>query len=142
MTIIQKILAAAAGLFLTLQFLPLGPDRENPAVKAEPPWVGADTRTLFFSACGDCHSNATVWPWYSYVAPVSWLVAHDVEEAREHFNVSEWGREKQDADEAVEMLEDGEMPLLAYWLLHSQARLSDEDEHKLLTGLEATFGRE
>jgi mono/diheme cytochrome c family protein len=141
MTNTRKAVAAIAALLLVVQFLPMGPDRENPPVTAEPPWVGAETRALFYAACGDCHSNETTWPWYSYVAPVSWLLAHDVEEAREHFNVSEWGREKQDADEAAEMLEEGEMPLLLYWLTHGSARLSDEDEATLLEGLEATFGR-
>ena len=141
MTNTQKALVGAAALFLALQLLPLGPDRENPAVVAEPPWAGEQTRELFFRACADCHSNETRWPWYASIAPASWLLAHDVEEGREHFNVSEWGREKQDADEAAEMLEEGEMPIFLYWLTHGEAQLSDEEEATLLEGLEDTFGR-
>ena len=140
MTKIQMATLGAAGFLLLIQVLPLGPDTTNPPVRAEPPWVGEDTRGLFMAACGDCHSNETVWPWYAHVAPASWLLAHDVDEGREHFNVSEWGREKQDADEAAEMLEEGEMPLLLYWLTHAEARLSDEESATLLDGLRATFG--
>ena len=136
----NKILVGVIASLVVIQLLPLGPNRENPPVLAEPPWVGEQTRALFFAACGDCHSNETAWPWYSHVAPASWLLAHDVEEGREHFNVSEWGREKQDADEAVEMLEEGEMPLLLYWLTHGPARLSKEEERQLLDGMAATFG--
>jgi hypothetical protein len=93
-------------------------------------------------ACGDCHSHATEWPWYSHVAPASWLVAHDVEEAREHFNVSTWDRGHGDADEAAHEYEEGEMPLWFYVPLHPEAKLTAEERDQLLAGLRATFGEE
>jgi mono/diheme cytochrome c family protein len=97
-----RILAAGflalMALLVALQFIPYGRNHTNPPVLAEPAWNSAQTRALFFQACGDCHSNQTIWPWYSNLAPVSWLVQRDVQEGRREFNVSEWGRPKNKAD--------------------------------------------
>lgn len=129
-------------LFIVIQFLPVGGDRDNPAVLAEPVWDSPETRATFFRSCADCHSNETEWPWYSYVAPVSWLVTSDVEEGRSEFNVSEWGRAEQHGDEAAEEVEEEKMPLPIYLPLHPEARLSESERAKFVEGLVATFGRE
>lgn len=121
--------AALVGLALAIQLVPV--DRSNPPVTADldaPPAVHAVLR----ASCYDCHSNETRWPWYSRVAPVSWLVAHDVEEARGRLNFSLWGtyewkRQQRLAEEIWEEVEAGEMPLGVYLLAHADARLSDED---------------
>lgn len=88
-----KIAGAIVGIiligFVVVQFIPV--DRTNPPVVQEPNWDSPQTRALAERACFDCHSNETKWPWYSKVAPVSWLVAHDVEEGRAALNLSEWG---------------------------------------------------
>ncbi len=126
-------------VILILQFIPYGRDHTNPPVKAEPFWSTAQTHDLFVKACGDCHSNQTVWPWYSNIAPVSWLIQSDVTEARSKFNVSEWGRAKNKGDEAADELKEDEMPPLIYTLMHSEARLSDQDKAALVKGLENTF---
>lgn len=136
----KKVLLWTAGLFLAFQLVPYGRDHQNPPVTAEPAWDAAKTRALFFRACRDCHSNETVWPWYSSVAPLSWLVAHDVEEGRSHFNVSTWGPESEHGDDAAGELEEGEMPLWFYLPLHHEARLPDSERTALIRGLEATFG--
>ena len=78
---------ALLGFGLAIQLVPYGRDHTNPPVLAEPAWDAPRTRELFFQACKDCHSNETVWPGYASLAPMSWLVQHDVEEGREHFNV-------------------------------------------------------
>jgi hypothetical protein len=108
-------------------------------VKAEPPWESPRTRETFFRACGDCHSNETVWPWYSSIAPGSWLIERDVKEGRAAFNVSEWGRAHNPGEDAAIMVEKGEMPLAPYLLLHPEARLSDAEKAEFMKGLEATF---
>lgn len=128
------------GLVAILQVLPAGAPRDNPPVRAEPAWSSPRTRELFFRSCADCHSNQTRWPWYSRVAPVSWLVASDVKGGRGHLNVSEWDRPQKDAHEAAEELRDGEMPLPLYLLAHPGARLSAAERAELVAGLEATFG--
>ena len=137
---LARIVIGALVLGLAIQLVPYGHDHRNPPVTREPSWDSPETRALFFRACRDCHSNETVWPWYSSVAPVSWLVASDVGEAREKFNVSDWERKEQEGDEAAELVEEGEMPLWFYLPLHPEARLSPEDKKRLIQGLERTFG--
>lgn len=129
-------------LLIAIQFVPYGRNHSNPPVLAEPTWDSAQTRTLFVRACSDCHSNQTVWPWYSNIAPISWLVQHDVGEGRSVFNVSEWGRRKNKADEAAETLQKGSMPPWFYVALHPSANLSSSERQELITGLIATFGNE
>jgi mono/diheme cytochrome c family protein len=138
-----KIVIGMLVLFVLIQFVPYGRDHANPQVISEPPWDSIQTRALFMRACGDCHSHETKWPWYSNVAPVSWLVQRDVEEGREHFNVSAWGHQKKnDGDEAAEEVREGDMPMPIYLLTHPEARLSDEEKARLISGLVKTFGEE
>lgn len=139
---LSRVLLLLAGLLLAIQLVPYGWNHTNPAVVAEPKWDTPRTRELFFRACADCHSNATKWPLYSRVAPVSWLVASDVEEGRSKLNVSEWNRPQKDAHEAAEELQKGAMPLPIYLPLHPDARLSTGEKAELVAGLAATLGSE
>ena len=111
---LSRFLYILGGLLVAIQLVPYGWNHTNPAVVAEPKWDTPRTRELFFRACADCHSNESKWPWYSRVAPVSWLVYNDVQEGREHLNISEWNRPQKDANEASEKLQKGEMPLPIY----------------------------
>ncbi|UCF40387.1 MAG: heme-binding domain-containing protein [Gemmatimonadota bacterium] len=132
----KRVWVPVVGAFGVLVLIQLWPvERANPPVTAEiaaPPEVMEVLRV----ACYDCHSNETRWPWYGYVAPVSWLVAHDVNEAREELNFSEWGLlSAEDAaelrEEVWEEVEEGEMPLRKYVWLHPEARLSREQRQVL-----------
>ena len=85
---------------------------------------------IFKRSCVDCHSSQTVWPWYSYVAPMSWLVERDVRRGRDRMNLSEW--QQYTFQQRLKLLADiastvknGEMPLHQYTLIHRQARLSE-----------------
>jgi hypothetical protein len=140
--IVRRGLIAAMALLVAIQLVPYGRNHSNPAVRAEPAWSSADTRAIFFRACGDCHSNATAWPWYSNIAPVSWLVQRDVQEGREKLNVSEWGRTDSEADEAAETVQEGSMPPWFYVLQHPDAQISPAERQEFIAGLIATFGRE
>lgn len=126
--------------FLLIQVVPYGRDHENPPVVQEPSWDSPGTRELVVRACFDCHSNEVRWPWYSHVAPVSWLVQRDVNEAREELNFSEFHREQDEAEDAAEEVAEGEMPLRAYLLAHPEARLDEAERRRLIEGLERTFG--
>lgn len=131
------------GLFVIIQLVPYGRAHSNPPVRMEPQWDSAQTRELAMRACFDCHSNETVWPWYSNVAPVSWLVQSDVDEARGMMNFSEWDRPQKKAEEAAEQIQKGEMPLWYYVPLHPLAKLSAAEKQALIHGLRATIrGRE
>jgi len=141
----RRIIAVILGIVVlfgvAIQFVPTPVSRINPPVQAEPPWDSPATREVFYRACGDCHSNQTTWPWYSRVAPVSWLIASDVAEGRGRLNVSEWNRRQRAADEAAEAVVEGEMPLPIYLIMHPNARLSTEERQTLALGLEASFAR-
>lgn len=142
MGVMAKAFVALLVLGVVIQLVPYGRDHENPPVVAEPTWDRPETRELFFRVCRDCHSHETEWPWYSSVAPASWLVQYDVEEGRSHFNVSDWGREKNHGDEAAEEVREGEMPPWFYLPAHPEAQLSKAEEQQLIAGLVATFGEE
>jgi hypothetical protein len=126
---------------VAIQFVPYGRHRVNPPVGAEPAWDSPATRVLANRACFDCHSNETEWPAYSKIAPVSWLIQHDVSEGRAVLNFSEWQRPQEEAKEAAEEVLEGEMPLRMYQLMHAHARLSVSDRERLARGLERTLGR-
>jgi hypothetical protein len=87
---------------------------------------------VFSRSCDDCHSSRTVWPWYSRVAPASWLIVSDVNRGRNELNFSNWGaysradREKRLSEICKEMSE-GEMPGLPYLLLHPRAAANKAD---------------
>lgn len=140
----KKILKWSAlsilGLLIVIQLVPFGRAHTNPPVRMEPPWDSPQTRELAERACYDCHSNETVWPWYSHVAPMSWLVQQDVEEGRSKMNFSEWDSPQKEAHEAAEQVQKGKMPLKIYVPLHPQARLSAEEKQALIRGLQVTTG--
>lgn len=141
---LKRILLVATlvgfGLFGLIQLVPYGRNHSNPPVLAEPRWDTPATRTLAAKACFDCHSNLTTWPWYSNVAPVSWLVQRDVDGGRSQFNFSEWNK-PQDVSigDAVDAIRGGSMPPAIYKLMHPTARLSGSDNDALIKGLVATF---
>ena len=130
----------ALALLGAIQFVPYGHDRVNPGIETEPAWDSPQTRALVKRVCFDCHSNETRWPVYSRVAPVSWLVQHDVVEGRAALNFSEWQRPHEEAAEASDVVREREMPPLMYRLMHAEARLRDEDLIRLVRGLVLTLG--
>jgi hypothetical protein len=145
---IAGILAVVGVIALIgIQFIPV--ERTNPPIVSQPKWDSPETKALAERACFDCHSNETKWPWYSIVAPVSWLVSKDVVEGRAKLNFSEWGVQKGEAseegeggepDEIAEQVEKGDMPLPYYLITHPEARLTSAETKALIAGLNATFG--
>ena len=136
-----KILGIIILAGVAIQFVPYGKNHANPSVVSEPNWDSTRTRELFFKACFNCHSNETVWPWYSNFAPVSWLTQHDADEGRKHFNVSMWGSQKKnEGDEAAKEVKEGEMPPWFYLIPNQTARLSENEKAEFIIGLRATFG--
>ena len=136
--------AAAVFAFLAIQLVPYGRNPSNPPVVREAIWDSPRTAALVEAACYDCHSNATRRPWYSRVAPASWLLERDVRAGREELNFSEMDREDNEVDKAAETVEDGEMPPRRYALLHADARLSEAERRDLIAGLRRSLpaGRE
>lgn len=128
-------------LVLVAQFLPYGHNHSNPPVVAEPKWDSPQTRDLAARACFDCHSNQTEWPWYSNVAPIAWLIQHDVDEGRSKLNFSEWDRPQRETRQAGRDVQRGEMPQWYYVLIHPGASLSPVEKQTLINGLNSTLSQ-
>ena len=121
-------------LLVAMQFVPIA--RTNPPVESDVP-VAAELKAILRRACYDCHSNETTWPWYSRVAPVSWLLANDVKEGRREVNFSVWNqytenRRARKLKEIVEQLEGNKMPQWYYVLVHPEAKLSASDKEMII----------
>ena len=137
---VLKIAAIAiVGTFVLIQLVPYGRDHANPPVTTEPRWDSPQTRELAVPACFDCHSNETAWPWYTSVAPFSWLTQRDVDEGRNTLNFSTWDRPQSELEDIGKVVLEGEMPPWTYTLIHSGAKLSDAEKRALADGLEATI---
>jgi mono/diheme cytochrome c family protein len=132
--------AAALAVVLAIQLVPYGRNHANPPVTQEPAWDSPATRQLAKRACFDCHSNETEWPAYASIAPVSWLVQHDVTEGRDVLNFSEWHRPQEGAKDMSEEVLQREMPPAMYRFVHAHARLSATDIEHLANGLVKTMG--
>jgi len=150
--ILRWVIIIVAGAFILIQFGQ--PDRSTPPTDPAMT-IAADSgfrmpaAGLLRTSCFDCHSNETRWPWYSYVAPVSWLVASDIENGRLHLNFSEWGKYPKSKKvlklgQIYEQVSKGDMPLHNYLYIHAGARLTaaerdsitswTEQEQEKLTG--------
>ncbi len=135
---LAKLALAIAIIAIAIQFVPYGKEHKNPPSTLEVQWDSPKTKELFDRACKDCHSNYTNWPIYANIAPISWLIAHDVDEGREHFNISHSVKAKT-IKEAIEEIEENEMPPSLYTLMHKEAKLTKDERESLINGLKKTF---
>jgi len=117
---------------------PFGPlsDAENSQTILHEAQIDAETLALVQRACQNCHSQQTVWPWYGHIAPASWMLARDVQQARSHMNLSRW--QDYSLDDRLRLLSElgsavrnGEMPVQRYLWLHPEARLSDVERQQI-----------
>jgi hypothetical protein len=157
---IKRIFLGSLAVFIAIQLVPV--DRADPPVdptkKLQPP---PDVEAILRVSCYDCHSNETRWPWYAYVAPVSWFVANHVHDGRRHLNLSDWADMKPRAgqvqlnglpyttveykrkllgDMETEMQE-GKMPLPSYLLIHHDARMTPEHYRVISDWLNAEMAK-
>lgn len=125
-----KIAVVAGVALAAIQLVPVS--RTNPPVTA-PVQAPPEVQAVLRRACFDCHSHETRWPAQAYVAPFSWLVAHDVEEGREELNFSAWDRvdRRKVARKLPKEVGEGEMPPWFYVLAHPSARLTDAERRLL-----------
>ncbi len=137
------VIAVLLILFGLIQLIPYGRNHANPPVVSSPVWNSTQTADVIKATCMDCHSNETVWPWYSNVAPVSWLIQRDVDEGRVRFNMSEWpanpNAQSGLVGEMVRVIQEGRMPPIQYTLIHANARLSATQQQTLIQGLQASY---
>lgn len=124
-----RMLLGAGAVLLLIQLIPV--TRDNPEDQRGP-GASPAVEAVLRRACYDCHSHETVWPWYSRIAPVSWLIAWDVREGRTTFNLSNLQDISEETQVKVraaarKVVEDGEMPPWYYRPLHPDARLTEQD---------------
>lgn len=117
---------------------PIDPKQEIAAVMH----VDTGVQSILDRSCNDCHSNRTVWPWYSQVAPISWGVASDVSDGRRHMNFSEWGTypayKQQDLlDKACKLVTQHDMPPFTYNLIRAANRPTNSDRQAICTWTKA-----
>jgi Haem-binding domain len=133
----RRLKQTAVAFFVILAAAQLvRPERSNPAIDASrtiqahvAPTSGLPA--ILDRACRDCHSNTTVWPWYTEIAPVSWLMAYGVKKGRNAVNFSEWAAYAPELQRAMlvascQDVSAGKMPG-PYTVLHPETRLSPHD---------------
>ena len=136
----KKIFLAIIAIIVLIQFFRI--DKTNPEVITENDFItitqpSEEVTTILKTACYDCHSNESKYPWYTNIAPISWWVKQHINEGREELNFSEWGTfkaKKKDhkLEELIEEVEEGEMPLKEYTWTHAEANLTKEQKELLI----------
>lgn len=146
---LKRVVIIIAILFVVAQAI--RPSMTNPPVdesrtlKAKTQ-ITPEVYAIMERSCNDCHSNKTVWPWYSQISPISWYQARHVDQGRRELNISDWARfdnrrATRKLDEICEQVKTGEMPLSSYLLLHPSAKLSDADKQALCNWTEQERAR-
>jgi len=140
MSLIKKLSIGLLAIIVIIQFFRI--DKTNPPVDPALDMINvvqvpAEIEGILKTSCYDCHTNESVYPWYTNVAPVSWWVKKHIDEGRDELNFSEWGsyslrRKDHKLDEIVEMIDEEEMPLPSYLIAHGDARLSAEQKTLLV----------
>ena len=140
MSLIKKISIGLLAIIVIIQFFRI--DKTNPPVDPALDMINVaqvpeEIESILKTSCYDCHTNESVYPWYTNVAPVSWWVKKHINEGRDELNLSEWGsyslrRKDHKLDEIVEMIDEEEMPLPSYLIAHGDARLSAEQKALLV----------
>jgi hypothetical protein len=132
----KKIIIGLIAVFVLIQFIRI--DKTNPPVELQNDFITLTNppvkiARLLKTACYDCHSNETEYPWYFNVAPVSWWTKDHINDGRKHLNYSIWGTYKQERqahklEEMYSEVEEGEMPLSSYTIVHGDAKLTPEEK--------------
>lgn len=137
--LLLRLIGVGIVVFVLIQFIPFGHNHTNPPTVSEPQWSSPEARAMVKQTCFQCHSNETTWPWYSNIAPASWLVQSDVDRARREFNFSDWNNNPGEVDEMVETIQSGEMPPIQFTMFHPEARLNDQQKLDLINALKSSI---
>lgn len=133
----RKILVPIVLIFGAIQFIP----HEHPTVTAHVSDKivvdNVEVKSILDKACMDCHSNETKYPWYAEVTPINMWIDGHIEHGRGHLNLSEWNSLPEEdrrhaIKETIEVVHEKEMPMLFYWLIHWDAKLTDAERETLV----------
>ncbi|WP_370899956.1 heme-binding domain-containing protein [Chryseobacterium gossypii] len=136
----KKVLVVILVAFIIIQFFPI--DKTNPPVNPGMDFLKikhtpSGTAAIIRTSCYDCHSNETTYPWYSNIAPASWLLKKHIDEGRRELNFSTFAmyepkRQAHKLQECIEMIEKEKMPLDSYFLGHQNAKLTSDQRQELI----------
>ena len=136
--IVYIFVGICVAIFILIQFVPYGHNHTNPPVTKTIKWNSPQTAQLVH-VCYQCHSNETEWPWYTNIAPGSWLIQHDVDEARLFMNFSENDVTSFMAQDMASQVKASRMPPIQYKIVHWDAFLTDTQKQELIDGIQKTF---
>jgi hypothetical protein len=138
---VKKILLILLVILIIIQFIK--PEKNihpgaQPADIASLYTVPADVDTILVKACKDCHTNNTRYPWYNNMQPVAWFLDHHVQEGKRSFNLNEFAsypaaRQYDKVKEIKKQIDEDEMPLSSYTLIHTDAKLTDAEKDKIIS---------
>ena len=136
----KKILAILGAILILIQFLPVNlpeTSADNPEDLFKTTQVPENIAHMLKTSCYDCHSNETVYPWYSSFVPVSYLIIRDIREGRKKLNFSEWNKlskvkKAKALDEISDEISEGEMPMKIYTVIHGGTSLSEKQKEVIL----------
>lgn len=145
----KKIILTLLSILIVIQFIRI--DKTTKPVDANTDLIAltkpdAEIVSILKVSCYDCHSNQPTYHWYTNIAPVSWWIKHHINEGSHHLNFSEWGnysqkRKDHKLDECIEMVEEDEMPMSSYTLMHKAAKLSPAQKALLLNWFKGLKGQ-
>jgi hypothetical protein len=139
MRIVKKILLALVVVFIIIQFIQPAQNKSEqvlPTDLTKTFHVPENVHAMLLSACYDCHSNNTNYPWYSKIQPFGWMLANHISKGKAEVNFSDFGiyskrRQVSKMNGIANSVKEGSMPLSSYTMMHKEARLS-QDEKALL----------
>ena len=136
----RRILLIIIIILIAIQFIRPAKNQSNDVLTSEISHVYTvpqNVSVILKKACNDCHTNNTVYPWYAQIQPVAWWLNHHIEEGKDELNFNEFGayavpRQYHKLEEVVEQVKEGEMPIWSYTLIHTNAKLTDEEKQTLI----------
>ena len=143
----KKLAILIVLIFIGIQFVPMDVPADVPTKAENSIEAPENIQAILKRSCFDCHSNHTIYPWYSNIAPVSWFTKHHVEEGRKHMNFSTWASYEDEKKlkflQKIPKAIQSKMPLSSYLIMHQDAKLSDADKEAIkIWATEAAFDLE
>ena len=144
----KKLIIIIGSLFLILQLFPISKNQSKEYSKdiSTIEKITPDVKNILQSSCYDCHSNNSIYPIYASIQPIAWWLQHHIDEGKEELNFSEFAgysprRRFHKLEEIKEQIVENEMPLYSYTIVHTQAKLSEQQKSILINWVNSTMAK-
>jgi len=140
MKIFKRIMMILLLVFIGIQFVPTELNTSNEILETDFTntfVVSEQIQNILEVSCYDCHSNNTKYPWYNKIQPIRWILEDHINEGKEELNFSEFGsyskrRMKSKLKSIISQIDDNEMPLSSYTIIHRDAKLTDVEKQQVI----------